>query len=217
MPRSRHCRVWVYRERHAVNTTDSPEQLLASAMSDARCIGRLLDLYRNYLRMFAHVEIGRQLQAKVDASDLVQEVMLEAHKNFPGFRGGSEAEFVAWLRQILSAVLCGCVRRYLGTQKRDIRLERTLRENLDRSSLLLGCGLIDPGSSPSQQAMRREQAVLLADALERLPQDYRDVLVHRHLEGLTFPDIAERMGRSLDSVEKLWVRGLARLRQTMEA
>ena len=203
--------------RCAVNTTESPEQLLASAMSDGQQLGRLLDLYRNYLRMLARVEIGRQLQAKVDASDLVQEVMLEAHKNFPGFRGGSEAEFVAWLRQILSAVLCGCVRRYLGTQKRDIRLERTLRDNLDRSSLLLGCGLVDPGSSPSQQAMRREQAVLLADALETLPEDYRDVLVYRHLEGLTFPDIAERMGRSLDSVEKLWVRGLARLRQTMES
>jgi RNA polymerase sigma-70 factor (ECF subfamily) len=200
-----------------VDTTDSPEQLLASAMSDRRQIGRLLDLYRNYLRMLARVEIGRQLQAKVDASDLVQEVMLEAHKHFPGFRGGSEVEFVAWLRQILSAVMCACVRRYLGTRKRDIRLERTLRDNLDRSSLLLGCGLVDPGSSPSQQAMRREQAVLLADALEQLPEDYRDVLVYRHLEGLTFPDIAERMGRSLDSVEKLWVRGLARLRQTMES
>jgi RNA polymerase sigma-70 factor (ECF subfamily) len=200
-----------------VETTDSREQLLASAMSDGRQIGRLLDLYRNYLRILARVEIGRQLQAKVDASDLVQDVMLEAHKNFPGFRGGSEAELVAWLRQILSTVICGCVRRYLGTQKRDIRLERSLRENLDRSSLLLGCGLIDPGSSPSQQVMRREQAVLLANALEQLPDDYRDVLMYRHLEGLTFPQITERMGRSLDSVEKLWVRGLARLRQTMES
>ncbi len=217
MPKGQLCRVCRYRKRDAVNSVESPEQLLASAISDGRHIGRLLDLYRNYLRMLARVEIGRQLQAKVDASDLVQEVMLEAHKNFPGFRGGSEAEFVAWLRQILSAVLCGCVRRYLGTQKRDIRLERTLRENLERSSLLLGCGLMDPGSSPSQQAMRREQAVLLADALERLPDDYRDVLVYRHLEGLTFPHIAERMGRSLDSVEKLWVRGLARLRQSMES
>ena len=67
---------------HAVDTTESPEQLLASAMSDGQQLGRLLDLYRNYLRMLARVEIGRQLQAKVDASDLVQEVMLEAHRIF---------------------------------------------------------------------------------------------------------------------------------------
>jgi RNA polymerase sigma-70 factor (ECF subfamily) len=195
-----------------------PEELLAGAISArGEQLGRLLDLYRNYLRLLARVEIGRRLQAKVDASDLVQEAMLEAHKNFTSFRGASEAEFVAWLRQIMATVLCACLRRYLGTQKRDIRLERTLRESLDRSSLLMGQGLVDPHSSPSQQAVRREQAVLLADALARLPEDYREVLVFRHLEGLSFPEISHRMGRSLDSVEKLWVRGLARLRQAMEA
>jgi len=92
-----------------------------------------------------------------------------------------------------------------------------LQQSLDRSSLLLGQGLVDPHSSPSQQAIRREQSVLLADALAKLPEDYRDVLVFRHLEGLSFPEIGRRMERSVDSVEKLWVRGLARLRQVMEA
>jgi len=200
-----------------VDTSARPEQLLARATSHGgEHLGRLLGLYRDYLRMLARVEIGRRLQSKVDASDLVQETMLEAHKNFPHFRGTSEPEFVAWLRQIMAAVLCGLVRRYLGTQKRDIRLERTLRESLDRSSLLLGQGFVDGHSSPSQQATRREQAVLLANALAKLADDYREVLVLRHLEGLSFPEISRRMGRSLDSVEKLWVRGLARLRQVME-
>ena len=106
-----------------------PEELLADAISArGEQLGQLLELYRNYLRLLARVEIGRRLQAKVDASDLVQEAMLEAHKNFTSFRGASEAEFVAWLRQIMATVLCVCLRRYLGTQKRDIRLERTLRE-----------------------------------------------------------------------------------------
>ena len=72
-----------------------------------------------------------------------------------------------------------------------------------------------PISSPSQQASRREQVVLLADALALLPEDYREVIVLRHLEGLSFAEVGQRMGRSLDSVEKLWVRGLARLRQMM--
>jgi RNA polymerase sigma-70 factor (ECF subfamily) len=143
--------------------------------------------------------------------------MLEAHKNFASFRGASEGEFVAWLRQIMAAVLCECVRRYLGTQKRDIRLEKTLSEALDQSSALLGRGFLDQQSSPSQGAIRREQAVLLADAVASLPDQYRDVLVFRHLEGLSFPEIAQRMGRSLDSVQKLWVRGLDRLRPLMEA
>jgi RNA polymerase sigma-70 factor (ECF subfamily) len=68
-------------------------------------------------------------------------------------------------------------------------------------------------TSPSVQAVKREQSVLLADALQKLPVDYRDVLILRHLEGLTFPEVARRMGKTQDSVEKLWLRGLVRLRQ----
>ena len=74
-----------------------------------------------------------------------------------------------------------------------------------------------PVSSPSQQASRREQAVLVADALERLPEDYREVLLLRHWEGLTFIAIAQRMGRSEDAIEKLWLRALGRLRREMGA
>lgn len=193
-----------------------PEELLGRAVQEGgEPLGRLLELYRNYLRLLASLEIGRQLQVKMDASDLVQETMLAAHKDFAVFRGTSEAELVAWLRQVMASVLCGALRKYLGTQKRDIRLERTFQENLDRSSLLLGHGFVDPHSSPSQQAARREQAVLLANALAKLPEDYREVLILRNLQELSFPEISEKMGRSLDSVQKLWVRGLTRLRQTM--
>ena len=87
---------------------------------------------------------------------------------------------------------------------------------LELSAAQFGAGLADSGSSPSHQASKREQAVLLADALAQLPDDYREAIVLRHLEGLTFPEVARRMGRSLDSVEKLWMRALAKLRQVME-
>ena len=200
-----------------MTSSANPEELIAAASKEGGDrLGPLLEIYRNYLHLLARIEIGGRLQAKVDASDLVQETMLEAHKNFARFRGVSEAEFTAWLRQIMAAILCGLMRRYLGTQKRDIRLERSLREDFDDSSLLLGRAFVDLHSSPSQQATRREQAVLLADALENMPKDYREVLVLRHMEGLTFPEIARRMERTQDSVEKLWVRGLARLRKEME-
>jgi RNA polymerase sigma-70 factor, ECF subfamily len=199
-----------------VDSSVRPEDLLARALEGGgESLGQLLESYRNYLRLLASLEIGQRLQVKMDASDLVQETLLEAHKDFAGFRGASEPEFVAWLRRVMASVLCGALRKYVGTQKRDIRLERSLQESLDRSSLLLGHGFADPHSSPSQQASRREQSVLLANALAKLPKDYRDVLVLRHLSELTFPEISRRMDRSLDSVEKLWVRGLARLRQIL--
>jgi RNA polymerase sigma-70 factor (ECF subfamily) len=196
--------------------TADPEILLQEARAgDPATLGRLLDLYRSYLALLARVQIGQRLQGKLDASDLVQETYLEAHRNFARFQGTSEGQFVRWLRQILATRLADLLRRYLGTQGRDVRLEREIQDGFDRSSVLLDRGLVAPQSSPSQQAARREQSVLLADALGQLPEDYREVIILRNLEALTFPEVAQRMGRSLDSVEKLWMRALARLRQQL--
>jgi len=198
--------------------TAEAEHLLGQARrGDAATLGRLLEQYRRYLALLARVQIGQRLQGKVDASDVVQETFLEAHRSFEQFRGTSEAQFVAWLRQILAANLADLLRRYLGTQGRDVRLEQEIANAVDQSSAALDGALVAAQSSPSQQADRREQAVLLADALEQLPVDYRDVIVLRNIEGLTFPEVARRMGRSLDSVEKLWMRALARLRQLLGA
>jgi RNA polymerase sigma-70 factor (ECF subfamily) len=201
---------------NGVAMTADPDQLLRGARAgDGATLGRLLELYRRYLVLLARVQIGQRLQGKADASDLVQETFLNAHRNFAQFRGATEGELVAWLRQILAYNVANLVRRYLGTRGRDVRLERDIADAFNRSSATLQGGLVAPLASPSQQASRREQAVLLADALEQLSPDYREVIVLRHLEGLTFPEVARRMGRSLDSVEKVWMRALARLRQML--
>jgi RNA polymerase sigma-70 factor (ECF subfamily) len=194
----------------------APEQLIRLARGgDGRALGQLLELYRNYLALSARLQISRHLQSKVDAADLVQDTFLKAHRSFDQFRGGTEAELVAWLRQILALNVVNLVRQYLGTRARDVRLERQLAEELEHSSRVWGLGLVDPQSSPSQSATRREEAVLLADALDRLPADYAEVIVLRHLEGLPFAEVARRMGRTVDSVEKLWIRALNRLRRLL--
>jgi RNA polymerase sigma-70 factor (ECF subfamily) len=169
--------------------------------------------------LLARLQISRRLQGKIDADDLVQETFLEAYADFAQFRGTTEAELTGWLRQILTSNAITLARRYYGTQRRDVRLERELADELARleqSSAVLDQGLIAPESSPSQQASKREQAVLLADALKRLPEDYREVIILRQLEGLSFPEVAQRMERSPDSVRKLWMRALTRLRQVLE-
>src|SRR5207244_6997370 len=130
--------------------------------------------------------IDRRLQGKVAPSDLVQETFLEAHRDFGQFRGGTEKELMAWLRQILVTNFANLVRRYRGTRARDVGLERDLAWELGRSSEALDGALLARETSPSQQATRREQAVLLADALGRLPADHREALILRHLEGLSF-------------------------------
>jgi RNA polymerase sigma-70 factor (ECF subfamily) len=194
-----------------------PGQLLHQAQAgDGTALGRLLEVYRAYLIVLARVQIGRRLQGKADASDVVQEAFLGACRDFPQFRGNTEKEFLGWLRQILASLLANLVRHYHGTQRRDIRLERQLALELEQSSQALDGGLVAPQSSPSQQAMRREQSVVLAEALGNLPDEWRELLILRHLEGLTFPEVAGRMGRTIDVVKKLWPRALAGLRRLLE-
>jgi RNA polymerase sigma-70 factor (ECF subfamily) len=200
----------------STTTAPDPEELLRQARAGSSpALGQLLELYRRYLALLVRLQIGRRLQGKVDASDLIQEAFLEAHRNFAQFRGTAEAEFLGWLRQILASRLGEVVRRYLKTQRRDVRLERTLARELDRSSRNLDRALVAPQSSPSNQAVRREQAVRLADALGRLPEAYREVIILHHMEGLTLPKVAQRMGRTVPSVEKLWARALARLNRVL--
>jgi RNA polymerase sigma-70 factor (ECF subfamily) len=194
-----------------------PDQLLRQARTgDGEALGRLLERYRAYLLVLARVQIGRRLQGKVDASDVVQDAFLGASRDFAQFRGMTEKEFLGWLRQVLASLLANLVRRYQGTQRRDVRLERQLAVELEQSSHALDRGLVAEQSTPSQQAVRREQSVLLADALRRLPEEWRELLILRHLEGLTFPEVARRLGRSVDSVKKQWPRALAGLRRSLE-
>ena len=194
---------------------DLPLLLDQARGGDRAAAGQLLGHYETYLTLLARVQIGRRLQGKVDAGDIVQETFLEAHRQIRQFRGTTEAELLAWMRRILAGQIALLLRRYLGTKGRDVTLERELGVQLDQSSQAMDIGFIASLSTPSQHASRREQAVLLAEALRELSDDHREVIVLRHLEALSFPEVAARMGRSEDSVQKLWVRALANLRRSL--
>jgi RNA polymerase sigma-70 factor (ECF subfamily) len=194
----------------------NPDSLIRLARGgDEQALGDLLALYRNYLKLLARLQIDRQLQRKLDASDVVQDLLLHAHRAFANFRGRTEEELLAWLRQILATCLARYARHYRGTQRRQVQLERDLEQELMDASQALDAKLIQH-STPSHSALRRERGVLLANALARLPDDYREAIVLRYLEDLSFPEIAAKMNRSVDSVRKLWTRGLAQLRQAAE-
>ena len=193
-----------------------PEPLVAMARDgDSGALGQLLQSYRPYLKLLAELQIDERFQAKLDASDVVQEACLDAHRDFADFRGTSERELMAWLRQILAHNLADHVHRRYGRQRRNVHLEQSLHEELDRSSRALDRGLVSEQSTPSQRAARREQAVVLAAALDKLPKDYRRVLVLRNLKGLKFPEVARRMGRTIKSVEHLWARAVLEFRRTI--
>ncbi len=160
------------------STAAEPAALIPRARegSDA-ALGALLELYRGYLHLLARLRIPSSLRAKLDPSDAVQETFLHARRGFAEFRGQGEAELIVWLRRILAHTLADEVRRFVGTEKRNAFLERQLEADMDQSTANLGMGIASPISSPSHQASRREEAVLVADALERLPAHYRDVIL----------------------------------------
>jgi RNA polymerase sigma-70 factor (ECF subfamily) len=189
----------------------APESLLARARDgDQTAQGELLARYRNYLRILARTQIDKFLRVRCDASDLVQETLLEALRDFPRFAGTTEQELIAWLCQILVRNLADQVKRHKA-QVRDWQRQESLEVLLDRSCLAVQAALATGISSPSARASRREEAVLLADALTRLPADYREVIVLRNLQGLRFEEVAVRMGRSAGAVRMLWARSLEKL------
>jgi RNA polymerase sigma-70 factor (ECF subfamily) len=192
-----------------------PDLLLARARGgDETALGGLLDLYRNYLRLVARTLIGQSLRVRLDASDLVQETFLKAHREFRQFLGSSEPELTAWLRQILVRTLANQARHHRRVG-RDYQRQESLEAMLDRSSAAVQQALASPVETPSAAAVRREQAVLLADALEKLPAHYREVFILRNLEHIPFDQIAARMGRSPGATRVLWKRAMDRLSQSL--
>ena len=200
-----------------------PEQLLADARGGrTESLGRVLEFYRTDLALLARAQIDLPLQGRIDASDLVQETFLDACRDFQQFRGTSHREWVAWLRKILFCNLARVVQRQVAAKKRSTRREVSLDQRaspMERSSgtIQIETALVSRTISPSSQAGRRERATCLADQLARLPADYREVLVLRNLEGLPFPEVARRMGRSAGAVRILWVRAVDQLRRLLQA
>jgi RNA polymerase sigma-70 factor (ECF subfamily) len=172
---------------------------------------RPLEEYRDYLRLLARLELSPRLQAKLDASDIVQQAILEALQFREQFRGQSEAEWLAWLRAILAHTLAAAGRRF-STEARDLGRERSLEVELERSSSRLECLLMADQTSPSERASRSEELLRLARAMACLPEDQRQVIELHHLKGMPVAEVATLIERSRPAVVGLLFRGLNRLR-----
>jgi RNA polymerase sigma-70 factor (ECF subfamily) len=195
---------------------DSNQLLAGARAGDANCLGWLLEIYRNYLHLLASTQMDGRLRRRVNPSDLVQETFLRASRHFGEFCGSSEQEWIGWLRTILRRSVLKMVHGQVLARKRSILREVSLQElgtQSGPSASGLATLVVSPGSSPSTPAQRQELSSLLAERLARLPGPYREVLVLRHLEGLSFPEVADRMGRPPGAVRVLWLRALERLRQ----
>jgi RNA polymerase sigma-70 factor, ECF subfamily len=168
-----------------------------------------LTRFRAYLRLLARMQLPPKLWAKVGASDVVQQTLLEAQQAQSQFRGQSEGEWLAFLRQTLARNLADLVRLY-SREKRDISRE------IEQSSLQLEQFARTAEPSPSQQAVKNEQLLQLAEALGRLPDDQRIAVELKHLQSWSVRQIAELIGKSEVAVGGLLYRGIRKLRELFE-
>jgi RNA polymerase sigma-70 factor, ECF subfamily len=173
-----------------------------------------IERFRSYLILLARLKLDRKLRGKLDASDVVQQTLLEAHLALESFRGDDTAAQAAWLRQILARNLANAVRD-LTRAKRDVRKERALQNDLDASASQLEGWLAAEQSSPSRKLERQERALQLAEALAQLPEAQRDAVVLRHFQELPLAEIAEQLECTTAAVTGLLHRGLKNLRKTL--
>lgn len=174
--------------------------------------GESFDKFRSYLRLLANMQIDKRVRSKVDASDIVQQTMLQAHKARQQFRGENDAQRAAWLRQILVRNLHHATRD-MTRDKRDVRREQSMQAAVDQSSMRLERLLSNDESTPSMKVQRGEGLLQMAAAIESLPEAQREALILHYLEQKSLTEIAEQLGKTRGSIAGLVRRALAALRE----
>ncbi len=183
--------------------------IVAARGGSPEALGTLLERCRDYLLLVAGRELGRDLQGKVGASDLVQETFVRAQGVFGGFQGTAESELLGWLRKILLNQILIVRRHYGETLKRNI--SREVSCSGDSSVQAAAESVPDAGNSPATCLLINEEAVALYEAVEALPADYRQIITLRYWKELPFEEIGAKMGRSPAAARKLFARALRTL------
>lgn len=198
------------------HTDPAFDDLLTRAKAgQASALGVLLQWYVKYLTILASTQLDGRIRHRVSPSDVVQDTLLAAHRDFPGFRGQSQGELLAWLRQILIHSLHRAISRHIKAEKRDVRRDVSIdhaSERFEKSACRLANRLAAEIESPSAAMQRREGVIEFANRLSDLSEAYREVIVLRILHGLSFEEIAQRMDRTSGAVRMLWLRALGSLK-----
>jgi RNA polymerase sigma-70 factor (ECF subfamily) len=187
---------------------DFSSGLSAAKAGSSEALGSLLQACRQYLLLIANEELSRALSAKLGGSDLVQETLMAAHRDFRQFRGATEVELKGWLRGILFHHLRTVERGYLDAEKRSARREVSLNGHLCAQT----DGLPADIPSPSRHFMHGELKEQVEAALARLPKRYQRVIELRHRQHLPFEQVAHELKMTSEAARQLWARAIDRMR-----
>jgi RNA polymerase sigma-70 factor (ECF subfamily) len=196
---------------------DADELLMRAGRGEGAARHQLLAMHRDRLRRMVAVRMARRLAARLDPSDVVQEALADAGQRLDEYLRDRPMAFYPWLRHFAWERLVDMHRRHIQGQGRSVTREQARDAGLpDASSAALVDRLVGSGTSPSQRLIRAELRERVQAALARLGPRDREVLVLRHLEGLSTAEVAAVLDLSPGAVMTRHTRALVRLRALLE-
>lgn len=198
-------------------TTDTQNLLDQAKKGDAEAVDQLLARHREPIRRLIDLRLDPAIVQRVDASDVVQDVLLEASKRLQDYLKNPAMPFHLWLRHIAKDHIIDAHRRHHQTQKRGVNREQPLARPgwMDKSSLELAGQLVDPERTPASAALQEELQRRLHTALAGLDEDDRDILLMRHFEQLSNQDVASSLGLTEAAASMRYLRAIRRLRDVL--
>jgi RNA polymerase sigma-70 factor (ECF subfamily) len=200
--------------------SDDPAELLPRAGNgDEAALTQLFSLYRKRLKQMIRLRLNRQLQGRVDDSDILQETYLEAAKRLPDYLANQPLPFFLWLRHIAGEKMIDVHRRHLGAKMRSVGQEISLHRGPmpAASSASLAAHLMGRLTSPSQAAIKAETRLRVQEVLNGMDPLDREILTLRHFEQLSNVEVAETLGMNESTTSSRYLRALKRLKDELSA
>ena len=201
------------------STSDAKEKELIekAAKGDSGAIGNLLTRHSQRIKRMLAVRLDPRIRARLDESDVYQELQIEATRRLPEFLAERSVSFFVWMRYLAKQKLAELTRRHLQIQSRDPRREqRSFRSDRNASSIALASFLIGNVTSPSMQVAREEMKGIIENAIQSLDQIDREILLLRHAEHLSTAEAAVELTISANTCRQRYWRALKRLKSVLD-
>jgi RNA polymerase sigma-70 factor (ECF subfamily) len=196
---------------------EKTQQLLADAkVGDPRAVDRLLDRHREAVHRMVRMRLDRRILQRVDVSDVVQDVLVEANRRLQDYLQNPGMSFHLWIRQITRDRIIDAHRRHRASAKRSVDREQALApQGEDQSSVILAARLCDPGLTPAAAATRREMARQVERAITQLAEPDYEIIVMRHYEQLSNQEVAQALELTEAAASMRYLRAIRRLRSLL--
>jgi len=198
--------------------TEKTQELLAGAKEgDSDAINRLMERHRDSLRRMVQLRLDQKIQRRVDVSDVVQDVLVEANRRLQDYLANPVMGFHLWLRQIAQDRIIDAHRRHRGSAKRSVDRERPLAIPAagDHSTMELAAQLAGHEVTPGTAAMQAEMAKLVEAAIAKLPDQDCEIIIMRHYEQLSNQEIAQALSLTEPAASMRYLRAIRRLKELM--